>query len=158
MVTQVTKLSLSTKRESLARIHGRSQRAVRPHKKRIRTEFCATCGHHRKAALRLLNHPLRTAPPKRFYRKTPQTPYQRLLTSPAIPEATKPKLQAEAATLDPFAVKKSIEAVRKKLFSALGKLDRESIGRSVHHSAILANARRSATAVHSGARAPTTSQ
>jgi hypothetical protein len=58
-------MSLSAKRESLARIHGRYQRAGRPHKTRILDEFCATCGYHRKAALRLLNHPLRTAPPRR---------------------------------------------------------------------------------------------
>jgi len=58
-------MSLSSKRESLARIHGRYQRAGRPHKSRILSEFCATCGYHRKAALRLLNQPLRTTPPKR---------------------------------------------------------------------------------------------
>ena len=58
-------MSLSAKRESLARIHGRYQRAGRPHKQRILDEFCATCGYHRKAALRLLNRPLLTTPPKR---------------------------------------------------------------------------------------------
>jgi len=58
-------MSLSAKRESLARIHGRYQRAGRPHKTKILDEFCATCGYHRKAALRLLNRPLPTAPPKR---------------------------------------------------------------------------------------------
>jgi len=58
-------MSLSAKREALARLHGRYQRAGRPHKTRILDEFCATCGYHRKAALRLLNRPLRTAPPKR---------------------------------------------------------------------------------------------
>ena len=58
-------MSLSAKREALARIHGRYGRAGRPHKTRILDEFCATCGYHRKAALRLLNRPLRTAPPKR---------------------------------------------------------------------------------------------
>jgi len=58
-------MSLSAKRESLARIHGRYQRAGRPHKTRILDEFCATCDYHRKAALRLLNRPLRTAPPQR---------------------------------------------------------------------------------------------
>ena len=58
-------MSLSAKREALARIHGRYQRAGRPHKTRILDEFCATCGYHRKAALRLLNRPLRTTPPKR---------------------------------------------------------------------------------------------
>jgi hypothetical protein len=58
-------MSLSAKREALARIHGRYSRAGRPHKARILDEFCATCGYHRKAALRLLNRPLPTAPPKR---------------------------------------------------------------------------------------------
>jgi len=58
-------MSLSAKREALARIHGRYERAGRPHRTRILDEFCATCGYHRKAALRLLNHPLRSAPPKR---------------------------------------------------------------------------------------------
>src|SRR6266498_839362 len=65
MVTRVPTMSLSAKRESLARLHGRYQRAGRPHKRRILDEFCATCGYHRKAALRLLNRPLSTAPPKR---------------------------------------------------------------------------------------------
>jgi hypothetical protein len=58
-------MSLSAKREALARIHGRYQRAGRPHKKRILDEFCAMCGYHRKAALRLLNRPLPGVPPKR---------------------------------------------------------------------------------------------
>lgn len=58
-------MSLSAKRECLARIHGRYQRAGRPHKSRILSEFCATCGYHPKSALRLLNRPLRTTPPKR---------------------------------------------------------------------------------------------
>ena len=58
-------MSLSAKRESLLRIHGRYQRAGRPHKAKILDEFCATCGYHRKAALRLLNQPLRTAPSRR---------------------------------------------------------------------------------------------
>ena len=58
-------MSLSAKREALARLHGRYERAGRPHKTRILDEFCATCGYHRKAALRLLNRPLRTPPAKR---------------------------------------------------------------------------------------------
>lgn len=58
-------MSLSAKREALARIHGRYQRAGRLYKTRILDEFCATCGYHRKAALRLLNRPRPTAPPKR---------------------------------------------------------------------------------------------
>lgn len=51
-------MSLSAKREALVRIHGRYQRAGRPHKTRILDEFCLTCGYHRKAALRLLRRPL----------------------------------------------------------------------------------------------------
>jgi hypothetical protein len=58
-------MSLSAKREALARIHGRYQRAGRPHKTRILEEFCATCGYHRKAALRLLNRPLARRAAKR---------------------------------------------------------------------------------------------
>ena len=37
-----------------------------------------------------------------------------------------PKLRAEHATLDPFALKKIIELKLKKFFTALGNLDRES--------------------------------
>lgn len=58
-------MSLSAKREALARIYGRYQRAGRSHKSRILDEFCATCGYHRKAALRLLNRPLSHRPAKR---------------------------------------------------------------------------------------------
>ena len=58
-------MSPSAKREALARVHGRYQRAGRPHKTRILDEFCALCGYRRKAALRLLNRPLPTALPKR---------------------------------------------------------------------------------------------
>ena len=65
MVTEEPTMSLSAKRESLVRIHGRYERAGRPHKRLILDEFCATCGYHRKAALRLLNRPLSPGPPKR---------------------------------------------------------------------------------------------
>jgi hypothetical protein len=69
-------MSLSAKREALARIHGRYQRAGRPHKTRILDEFCATCGYHRKAALRLLNRPLRASPPARSGPKVLYDPAQ----------------------------------------------------------------------------------
>jgi hypothetical protein len=59
MVTEALNMSLSAKREYLAKIHGRYQRAGRPHKSRILDEFCVNCGYHRKAALRLLLRPLR---------------------------------------------------------------------------------------------------
>jgi hypothetical protein len=51
-------MSRSAKREALASIHGRYQRAGRRHKTRILDEFGATCGYHRKSALRLLHPPL----------------------------------------------------------------------------------------------------
>jgi hypothetical protein len=57
MVTQATNMSLSSKREYLARIYGRYQRAGRAHKSRILDEFCLNCDYHRKAALRLLLGP-----------------------------------------------------------------------------------------------------
>jgi hypothetical protein len=77
-------MSLSAKREALARIHGRYGRAGRPHKTRILDEFCATCGYHRKAALRLLNRPLRTAPPKRSGPKVLYDPAEMLPVLKAI--------------------------------------------------------------------------
>ena len=41
-----------------------------------------------------------------------------------LPEATQAKLRAEHAGLDPFELKKTIEAKLKKFFTALGNLDR----------------------------------
>ena len=81
MVTQIASMSLSAKREALARIHGRYQRAGRLHKKIILDEFCAICGYHRKAAVRLLNRPLRTAPPRR---SGPKIVYDRALVLPVL--------------------------------------------------------------------------
>ena len=77
-------MSLSAKRESLTRIDGRYQRAGRPHKTRILDEFCATCGYHRKAALRLLNHPLPTGAPKRSGPKITYDPVQVLPVLKAV--------------------------------------------------------------------------
>jgi hypothetical protein len=65
MVTEALTMSMTSKREYLAKIHGRYQRAGRPHKSGILDEFCLNCGYHRKAALRLLSRPLRRGPPKR---------------------------------------------------------------------------------------------
>ena len=64
MVTASLNMSLSSKREYLAKIHGRYQRAGRPHKSRILDEYCLNCGYHRKAALRLLHRPLAGARPE----------------------------------------------------------------------------------------------
>jgi len=80
-------MSLSGKREALACIHGRYQRAGRPHKTRILDEFCATCGYHRKAALRLLNRPLPTTLPKRPGPKCTYHPVEVLpVLQAALPE------------------------------------------------------------------------
>ena len=62
----------------------------------------------------------------RVYEKNPQTPYQRLLGSADIPEATKARLRAEHAALDPFELKKSTEVKLKKFFTVLSNLNRES--------------------------------
>lgn len=75
-------MSLSAKRESLARIHGRYQRAGRPHKTRILDEFCATCGYHRKSALRLLGRPLR--PPGTRARPGPKRTYEPAVLLPVL--------------------------------------------------------------------------
>ena len=77
-------MSLSAKGESLTRIHGRYERAGRPHKTRILDEFCATCGYHRKAAVRLLNRPLPTGPPKRSGPKVTYEPKEMLPVLKAV--------------------------------------------------------------------------
>jgi hypothetical protein len=61
---------------------------------------------------------------KRLYEKTPQTPYQRLLESPDIPETTKAGLRHQHAQLDPFLLKKNIERKLKNFFTVLGNLNR----------------------------------
>ena len=60
------------------------------------------------------------------YEKTPQTPYQRPLECPRIPEATQVRLRAEHARLDPFELKQAIERKLKNVFTAHGNPDRES--------------------------------
>ena len=63
-------MSLQIRKGYLEGIRGRYERAGRPHKTKILDEFCATCGYHRKHALRLLNWPAqpRKAPgPKSKY-------------------------------------------------------------------------------------------
>jgi hypothetical protein len=81
MVTEKLNMSLSAKREYLARIHGRYQRAGRPHKSRILDEFCHNCGYHRKAALRLLLRPLGSGKPKR---SGPKIIYEPALVLPVL--------------------------------------------------------------------------
>jgi hypothetical protein len=74
-------MSLPSKREYLNKIHGRYQRAGREHKSRILDEFCAICGYHRKAALRLLNRAL-LGPPRR--RPGPKPTYEPTLVLPPL--------------------------------------------------------------------------
>jgi hypothetical protein len=65
-------MSIEAKGQYLGRIYDRYQRAGREHKSKILDEYCAVCGYHRKAALRLLNRswdrPVRRRPgPKPVY-------------------------------------------------------------------------------------------
>jgi hypothetical protein len=83
MVTEALNMSLSAKREYLAKIHGRYQRAGRPHKSRILDEFCLNCGYHRKAALRLLLRPLRGTGRRR---SGPKIIYEPALLLPVLKE------------------------------------------------------------------------
>ena len=82
--------------------------------------------NHFKPTFKLLKREKKNGRTKRIYEKKPQTPYQRLLESAEIPEATKTQLRTKHVVLDPFALKKSIEAKLKKFFTAVGNLDRES--------------------------------
>lgn len=82
--------------------------------------------NHFKPTFKLLSREKKDGKTKRIYEKKPQTPYQRLMDSPDIPEATKERLRAEHAVLDPFALKKNIEAKLRNFFTVLGNLDRES--------------------------------
>ena len=82
--------------------------------------------NHFKPTFKLLKREKQGGQTKRIYEKKPQTPYQRLLASPDIPEATKAKLRAEHAKLAPFALKNSMEVKLKKFFTALGNLNREA--------------------------------
>ena len=82
--------------------------------------------NHFKPTFKLLKREKKDGKTKRIYEKQPQTPYQRLLASADIPEATKAKLRAEHARLDPFTLKKNIEIKLKKFFTLLSNLNREA--------------------------------
>jgi hypothetical protein len=83
--------------------------------------------NHFKPTFKLLKREKKEGKTKRTYEPQPQTPYQRLLASPDIPEATKAKLRTQHAGLDPFTLKKSIEVKLRKFFTALGNLNREAM-------------------------------
>ena len=82
--------------------------------------------NHFKPTFKLVKRQKQDGKTRRIYEPMPQTPYQRLLASPDMPEATKVKLRAEHAQLDPFALKKNIEVKLKKFFTLLGNLNREA--------------------------------
>ena len=82
--------------------------------------------NHFRPTFKLLKRDKRGSKTVRIYEKQPKTPYQRLLESPDVPEATKRRLQAEHSRLDPFALKKGIEQKLRNFFTVLGNLDRES--------------------------------
>ena len=81
---------------------------------------------HFKPTFKLMKREKKDGRTKLIYEGQTQTPCWRLLDSSDITGPTKTKLRAEHATLDPFALKKSIEAKLKKFFTALGNPDRES--------------------------------
>jgi transposase InsO family protein len=83
--------------------------------------------NHFKPTFKLLKRDKRGSKTVRIYEKTPQTPYQRLMDSPDIAEATKAALRQEHARLNPFELKKGIEQKLKNFFTLLGNLDRESM-------------------------------
>jgi hypothetical protein len=66
--------------------------------------------NHYKLTFKLLKREKKDGKTKRVYEKTPKTPYQRLLANADIPEATKAKLRAQHAKLDPFALKKTLRS------------------------------------------------
>jgi IS30 family transposase len=80
MDTEPLSMSLRAKKEYLANIHGRYQRAGREHKSKILDEFCAVCAYHRKFALRLLNRPLH----RRRRRPGPKPRYDQARLLPAL--------------------------------------------------------------------------
>ena len=82
--------------------------------------------NHFRPTFKLLKRDKRGSKTVRVYEPAPQTPYQRLLESPDIDPATKTRLRAEHALLDPFELKKNIERKLKNFFTVLGNRDRES--------------------------------
>ena len=82
--------------------------------------------NHFRPTFKLLRRDRQGGKTIKTYEKKPHPPYQRLLESPQIPEPIKARLRAQHAALDPFALKKRIEAKLKIFFTVLGNLDRES--------------------------------
>ena len=90
-----------------------------------RQEWSASTNHFR-PTFKLLRREKRGSKTVRVYEAQPKTPYQRLLESPAIPEATKKLLRTQHTALDPIQLKKRLESKLRKFFTALGNLNYES--------------------------------
>ena len=82
--------------------------------------------NHFRPTFKLLRRDKQGGKTVKIYEKAPQTPYQRLLASAAIPEPIKARLREQHQSLDPFELKKGIEQKLKKFFTALGNLNCES--------------------------------
>lgn len=54
---------------------------------------------------------------RRIYEKVAMTPYQRMMTHPAITEETKTRLRAEHGTLNPLLLKRDIDTLLSKIYS-----------------------------------------
>lgn len=83
--------------------------------------------NHFKPTFKLLRREKKGSKTTRIYEKSPKTPYQRLMDSPDIAQATKTRLRQEHERLNPFDLKKSIEGKLKNFFTVLGNLNRESM-------------------------------
>jgi len=81
--------------------------------------------NHFRPTLKLHSRDKRGSKTVRRYEK-PQTPYARLLASPAISQKRKALLQAEHARLNPFELKKSIEQKLRLFFTAQSNLQSEA--------------------------------
>ncbi len=77
--------------------------------------------NHFRPTFKLLKREKRGSKTVRTCEAQPQTPYKRLLASEAVPEATKAKLQAVQARLDPFGLKKSLEQKLRQFFTVHGR-------------------------------------
>ena len=137
-------MSPRAKREYLEAPHRRYKNATRAQKSRILDEYCATCGQHRKHAIRpclvpLLNELYRSEwrlfhnffcpsvkllEKERIGSKTrkrydkPKTPYQRVMESTHIARKTKIRLTAQFRSLNPFVLREAMEIKLKKIFKA----------------------------------------
>ena len=99
-------MSPQSKREYREAVHLRYKNATRHEKTAILDEFCATCGCHRKHAIRVL---------KRFKRFTRPKPKRR--GKPPV----KRSLTKQLENLNPFLLRRTIDKKLKIIFSINNK-------------------------------------